>query len=57
MGLKELKEEDDAGVKCVLNERVVQRQEKEALDQGSRSTLNMQTRGCPSPDGGFPPFP
>ena len=42
MGLKELKEEEDVGVMCVLNERVLQRQEKEALDQGSWSTLNIR---------------
>ena len=27
---------------CMLNERVLQRQEKEALDQGSWSTVNIR---------------
>ena len=42
MGLKELQEEEDVGVMCILNEHVLQRQEKEALDQGSWSTLNIR---------------
>ena len=42
MALKELKEEEDVGVMCMLNERVLQRQEKEALDQGSWSTVNIR---------------
>lgn len=42
MGLKELKGEEDVGVMCILNEHVLQRQEKEALDQGSWSTLNIR---------------
>ena len=40
--MKDLKEEEDVGVLCVQNERVLQRQEKEALDQGSWSTLNIR---------------
>lgn len=42
MGLKELKEEEDVGVMCMLNECMLQRQEKEALGQGSWSTLNIR---------------
>lgn len=42
MGLKESKEEEDVRVMCMLNERVLQRQEKEALDQGSWSTVNIR---------------